>query len=378
MKRFMKLFISVSLIVLLMSGCQSTEKVLKLKYDEYNVELGNKIVEEAICYLDLTELTDDEINSIREKSQVTIDAQDSTNQIKPEIYEKVGTYEAKIQYLNETLEFNINVVDDQQPTILGPSVIAVEQGNSDFNFQNDYSCYAFYGNCHILVDTSQVNFDEPGDYPATISAMQGSTLKNVRDITVKIQKKVTNQIPSHIVLDVPYYNQMENGAPNGCEATSLYMALKYKNKIDTDIRTFIGSVPKADTPYVGFSGDPFSSSQQMNDYYTIFPQALIKATHQYAKMRDISGGDIYQIIDELANDYPVVVWATGGLRPAVKKDFYFGNVTSNLHIVLVNGYDLDKKVFYIKDPADKELEEVSFEQFQSAYDAMKYAIAVEG
>ena len=49
----------------------------------------------------------------------------------------------------------------------------------------------------------------------------------------------------------------------------------------------------------------------------------------------------------------------------------------NLHIVLVNGYDMNKEIFYIQDPMNRELKEVSFQEFALAYNTMKFAICVE-
>lgn len=376
--------ICLCLMFLLLSGCHQAEKVLKLKYDNFHVELGNAIVKEPLCYLDLSELTDDEINSIKENANMRVEPLPTEifdNRSNPYEYEAEGTYSCTIKYFDESVDFKINVVSTQDPIILGPNTIAVKKGDSDFNFDKFYTVKAPYNMQYRNIDTSQVNFNKAGDYQATVVTTEttgGSGKRKSRNITVKIQDKVIYQLPSRTILDVPYYNQMENNAPNGCEATSLYMALKYKKKINTDIHSFIGSIPQSYTPYEGFSGDPFSSPTQMNEYYTIFPQALMTATYQYAQMRDISGSDINQIIDEIASDHPVIVWVTGGFHTPNMENYYFGKAPSNLHIVLVNGYDRNKKIFYMKDPANKELTEVSFEQFQIAFDAMKYAMVVEG
>ncbi|WP_028044378.1 C39 family peptidase [Candidatus Stoquefichus massiliensis] len=374
--------ICLCLMILLLSGCHQAENVLKLKYNDFHVELGNAIVKEPLCYLDLSELTDDEINSIREKADMTVEELPTvmSNNKTSYQYENVGTYLCTIQYFDESVDFKINVVSTLDPIILGPNTIAVKKGDSDFNFDKFYTVKAPYYMQYRNIDTSQVNFNKVGDYQATVLTTEtsgGSGQRKSRNITVKVQDKVIYQIPARKVLNITYYNQMDYDAPNGCEATSLYMALKYKKKMNTDIRSFIGSIPQSYTPYEGFSGDPFSRSTQINEYYTIFPQALISATYQYAQMRDISGSDIDQIMDEIASDHPVIAWVTGGFHAPNMENYYFGKAPSNLHIVLVSGYDQDKKVFYIKDPANRELTEVSFEQFQIAFDAMKYAMVVE-
>ena len=384
MKKLIKIWISMCFVVGLLYGCHQEKTYLKLKYDVFHVELGNAIVKEPLCYLDLDGLTDDNINSIREnaKMEVTKRPDGLLSERRAKAFcESEGTYDCSIKYFDETVDFIINVVVNLSPVVLGPNVIAVKKDDVDFDFYQHYSVEAPYRMYLTNIDTSQVNFHKVGDYPAKLLISEnsfGDIGYEARQITVKIQDKITYHIPSKKILDVPYYNQMDVDAPNGCEATSLYMALKYKNKINTDLRSFIGVVPQSETPYEGFSGDPFSRATHLGDYYTVFPHALIKATYKYAQMRDISGSDLDQIMDELANDHPVIAWVTGKFTKPVMENYYFGKVTSNLHIVLVNGYDKEKKIFYIKDPADRKLTEVSFQTFQTAYDAMKFAIVVEG
>lgn len=374
MKKYISCGLCLSLIILLLSGCHNDKKVLKLKYNDFNVCVGNNIMNEPLCYLNLSELSDDEINSIRENAIMTMDKVETLT-----VHYDEESYICTIKYFDELVDFKIHVVRTLYPTILGPNIIAIKKGDKDFNFHKCFTFNTPYPIFDIDIDTTKINFNKVGDYPATvlISDRGGSKYQESRDIIVRVQNKVTYQIPQRIVLDIPYYNQLDAGAPNGCEATSLYMALKYKKKIDTDLKTFISSIPKASTPYEGFVGDPFSKATQIDDYFTIFPQALISATYKYAKMRDISGCDIEQMMDELANDHPVIIWGTGGFHEPTMENFYFGRVTRNLHVVLVNGYDKDKKVFYIKDPINKDLSEVSFDEFQTAYNAMKLAMIVE-
>ena len=79
----------------------------------------------------------------------------------------------------------------------------------------------------------------------------------------------------------------------------------------------------------------------------------------------------------MTNDHPVVAWVTGNLYEPQLKTYYFGQAVKNLHIVLVNGYDMNKEIFYIQGWNRRELKEVSFQDFALAYNAMKFAICVE-
>lgn len=59
------------------------------------------------------------------------------------------------------------------------------------------------------------------------------------------------------------------------------------------------------------------------------------------------------------------------------RTYYFGKVTKNIHVVLINGYDDQKQIFFVQDPADKSLKEMSYTQFMEVYQSMNFAIRVE-
>ncbi|MEG0452722.1 MAG: C39 family peptidase, partial [Coprobacillus sp.] len=102
-----------------------------------------------------------------------------------------------------------------------------------------------------------------------------------------------------------------------------------------------------------------------------------KYSSTYTNCKDISGASIDEIKKELAKENPVIVYVTGGMNKAIGKQFYFGKVTSNIHIMLLNGYDDNTKSFSVLDPIDKDLTSVSYDKFAQAYDLMKFAVTVE-
>lgn len=57
MRKLIKIWISMCFVVGLLYGCHQEKTYLKLKYDVFHVELGNAIVKEPLCYLDLDGLT---------------------------------------------------------------------------------------------------------------------------------------------------------------------------------------------------------------------------------------------------------------------------------------------------------------------------------
>lgn len=77
----------------------------------------------------------------------------------------------------------------------------------------------------------------------------------------EIYKKPKPSTPtSQVLLHVPYFNQYSVNAEMGCEATSLYIALRYKGYASQyTLKEFIEQMPlsKDNNPYNVFSGNPF-------------------------------------------------------------------------------------------------------------------------
>lgn len=373
--RITKLVLCFTLLGTLLVSC-GNKKLLTLKQDVFEVELGNSITKDPLCYLELDDLNENEIKQIQEKANVSIVDKILLEDIRVQKeYENIGKYKMKIEYLNESVTFEIHITCTQKPIILGPCTINILEG-MEIDYNDYYSIYSYAMYQTPVFDSSKVDIEHEGEYPLIID-VEGYAGHTKRTITVKVQKQKTSAIPHRIVLDVPYYNQLDVNAPNGCEATALYMALDYKNAINVDLESFIETQPRTTTPYTGFSGNPFEKSTKKGDYYTIFPSALIQHASFYKGVRDISHASLEQIIDELANDHPVIVWGTGGFRKPQMVSYFFKEAPANLHIVLLNGYDKDKEIFYVKDPIDKELTEVSFQDFQISYEALEFAISVE-
>lgn len=380
MKKGIKVCLCIFMGIVCMTGCQKKKTVLKLKQDVFQVELGNSISLEAMNYLNRDGLESEEIEDIQKNAIVEIVQYEETPVLgdvrKETTYENIGDYKMKITYDEQILSFRVHITASLQPIILGPNVLTVQKGNKP-NLESYYHAFSYALKKNDLVcDDSKVDYHKIGDYHVEISCRDEAYRMSKRTITIRVQNKTNETLPDQVLLDVPYYNQMEVNSPNGCEATALYMALNYKNKVDIDLPQFIYLQSRTSSPYDGFSGDPFQKCKP-GEYFTIFPQALLQFGKEYGKMRNISEGSIDQIIDELANDHPVVVWVTGGFKPPVMQQYYFGKCPKNIHIMLVHGYDKETKTFYIKDPSNKDNTQVSFEDFQTSYDALKFAIAVE-
>lgn len=375
MMRIIKVILCFMLVGALLVSC-GNKKLLSLKQDVFEIELGNPITKDPLCYLKLDDLNENEINQIQEKAKVSIVDEILLEDIRlQKQYENIGEYKMKIEYLNESVEFKIQITCTQKPIVLGPCTINIQEG-MEINYNDYYSIYSYAIYQTPVFDSSKVDIEHEGEYPLIIE-VDGYAGHTKRTVAVKVEKHSVSSIPNRKILDVPYYNQLDVNAPNGCEATALYMALRYKNAINIDLKSFIETQPRTTTPYTGFSGNPFEKATNKGAYYTIFPSALIKHGSFYQAIRDISHANLEQIIDELANDHPVIVWVTGGFRKPQIGSYYFKKAPTNLHIVLLNGYDKDKDIFYVKDPIDKDLTEISFQDFQISYQALEFAISVE-
>jgi len=188
----------------------------------------------------------------------------------------------------------------------------------------------------------------------------------------------------HTELDVPYISQYHPlDAPFGCEGTSLLMALRYKGYSNVSLKTMLDQMPKAErNPTQGFVGSPY---YPMEGYFqTIFPKPLTSyAREVYSKMVvDISGASPKQLQQELAQNHPVVVWVTFRFEPPREGAWDIGKkrpatYVSNLHVVLLTGYDSVTQQYRVHDPADaREIYWVPKAQFETAYIARKQAVAV--
>lgn len=163
-----------------------------------------------------------------------------------------------------------------------------------------------------------------------------------------------------VVTNVPYVSQLHPVyAPNGCEPTSMLMALKGKGYTNIDLRTYLNRMPKTSSnPRYGFVGSPYGNESYR--FLTIDPEPLAKYGNVYAKgnVENIQGASIDKIIIEIQNGNPVVAYETlFWNRPYFRTLPIDGIPTTrifNNHVVLLTGYDPVNKSFYVADPYNHE------------------------
>ncbi|MFK4567217.1 C39 family peptidase [Enterococcus sp. UD-01] len=178
-------------------------------------------------------------------------------------------------------------------------------------------------------------------------------------------------------MDVPYYNQMSYGYPNGCEEFSLYMALSYlgatKNQTIHQVTNAVPKVASWGNPNDGFNGDP----KQSGGFHTIYPKAFTPYAKRYApNSKDISGVGTDKFKEELLKGNPIVVWGTYPyLAPPKVYSTYYGSwKVENLHVWLITGFD--GNTFYVADPIYGKLQ-ASENTVALSYSPNKMAVTID-
>lgn len=182
--------------------------------------------------------------------------------------------------------------------------------------------------------------------------------------------------PSYVELDTPYVDQIAEGMPMGCEAASLYMAMRGKGYLqDVSYLDFIATMPlTSGTPNDGFVGNP--AWVDLSLYQSIYPMALACWGSQYGNVADISGSSVWDLVEQLQAGNPVVVYVTVDFRPVVWSDWWFGPAVDNAHVMTLVGYDPATDRLLVADPNSRGRYWVDWFTFYAAYGAQHFAAVV--
>jgi len=153
-----------------------------------------------------------------------------------------------------------------------------------------------------------------------------------------------------VKLNVPYISQNRNGVLNGCEATSMLMALQYKGYLSgMDLYTYASNMPKSDNPNIGFYLDIFGKEPKDIAHW-IAPNPLVEygiSSSGNGNISNISGASIDDIASEIVNGNPVIIYLTYAYNSPVN---WSNGVPRNLHVQLIVGYNKITGDFIIYDP----------------------------
>ena len=154
----------------------------------------------------------------------------------------------------------------------------------------------------------------------------------------KRQEAINN---AWVILNVPYISQNGNNVLNGCEAASLLMGLQYKGYLtNMSLVQYASDMPKSasNNAYEGFTHDIFGLAPN-NVAHWIAPAPLAafgRNSSGNQNVIDATGFSLDALDNELANNNPVVIYATGRFKPL--KEWIEG-APRNIHVMLLNGYN---------------------------------------
>ena len=214
----------------------------------------------------------------------------------------------------------------------------------------------------VSVNNEEINSDiENAEEQITIN--EAPNPDDTNSITETNELVIENEL---YLIDVPFISQL-TGYPTGCEAVSTAMVLNYygyeispgeiidEHLIISPLPTEQNEVVQADSPWNAFIGDPYS-----NDGYGCYSTVIENALY------NIIDDNVNYIVrsenstlDELcqnyvANDIPVIVWATADMRPGYVSEYWIapdGETVSWIapeHCLVLTGFD--DEYYYFNDP----------------------------
>lgn len=185
-------------------------------------------------------------------------------------------------------------------------------------------------------------------------------------------------------MDVPVLLQKEEGLPNGCEAVSAAMLLKYAG-ININVQDFvIEDLPKdrvyvqngckyGPNPMEKYAGDPFSEKGGYGCFAPVIVEALSKEISRQ-RVKNLTGISLRALEETYVRQgIPVAIWVTIDMEPCEQYYqwlSYDGDETllypMNEHCVVITG--CDEENYFLNDPNDSDGEETySKEKINTVY-----------
>lgn len=224
----------------------------------------------------------------------------------------------------------------------------------------------------------------PGETSGSTGAEDTSVSRTI--ITSRIRKEYDS---NSVYIDMENVLQLPE-LPVGCEITALTILLRYcgfdadktdlaKNYLPQswgNPRYEDGKTYK-DSFFDYFIGDPFSRG------YGCFASAIEKAANSYIAdhgggftVKNISGSHPDVLYDYLAEDVPVLCWATDGMIEPEYYETWYDNATGeqldwylNEHCFVLAGFNMSADVVTLNDPM-KGIIDYNINRFETRYDQM--------
>ena len=180
-----------------------------------------------------------------------------------------------------------------------------------------------------------------------------------------------------LYLDVPYIDQYAQGAPEGCEAASLLMSLWYKGILtNVSYKQFLRMMPYASdgNPYHGFVGTPYAND---GNWDTIMMPAVAAWGARYdSNVRNITGCSVEELVYQLAQGNPVVVWTSYQFRSTHILHEWWGDYKTQNHVMTLIGFNPTNQSFAVADPYRTGKYWVSNSTFMNSWNVLRGAVVV--
>lgn len=176
-----------------------------------------------------------------------------------------------------------------------------------------------------------------------------------------------------VLLDVPYISQFPS-LPNGCEITSLAIVLNYlgfevsKDTLSEDY------LPKEKAGKANFF-EEFVGEPSNRNSYGCYSEAIVTAANNYlsdneSEMRaeNLTGCKFQEVMMEVKEGNPVILWGAAYIEsePSFSTEWIVDGEylkwKTNLHCMVLSGYDLNKNIVYVSDPM-RGIKEYDLEEF---------------
>ncbi len=304
------------------------------EFEEYKIEIiGNTDFCESGKYTVCIAVFDDRNNF--EKYNSTVIVHDVNTEIsaeygssQKEIFEKIfndefsksclklknrpsllGENKTELVGKYNTIPITINLIDTTPPEISGVKNLFIFRDNDtpppDY-LQNITAKDKVSGKVDVTVDTSSINLEKGCKYSITYSATDSS------GNTATENAYVTVIHDSGFMLNVENIMQTPE-LPNGCEAVSLAIALKYAGYDINPVLLYNTYMPKSSYK----SGDPWTTyvGDATGTGLGCYAPCVVSTGNSYLSEQnsdmsvvDVSGYNINEYIEYIDNRTPVIVW----------------------------------------------------------------------
>ena len=242
-------------------------------------------------------------------------------------------------------------------------------------FKNDYNKATIEEYMNYMIYYHKLNIKDPKK--KIIDSLKIVDLKETyQTLYNQLQNTILYQIKNF-----PTFDQREN-YPNGCEAISLYLLLKY-HEINVEPDDIVARLRKGDSTYtlngVKYGADPeieFVGDPKSKSGYGVFEDPIIEVANQFKDgIQKATGKTLDEVLEIVKSGKPVQVWATSYQKTPIRCNTWIStsdsskkNITwyCNFHSLVIIGSTQSKVL--VSDPLTGTIVYYDKKPFEYAYD----------